>query len=121
MPDLSLTSLITKAKARVYVRRMASSRLFEVVINHRDKPQSTISNLSWHEAQQKLHEQRLLMALQTLNLTPSRISEYLKRLEEEYFQRTGKFEDDLKWLNSTVSLNLVTTRRAPYVPQRLRQ
>ncbi len=121
MPSYSLTSLATKVKARVYARRMASSRLFEVVINHRDKPWSTISNLSWHEAQQKLHEQRLIMALQTLNLTPSRISEYIKRLEDEYFQRTGKFEDDLKWLDQTVNLSLITTRRTPYVPKRLRQ
>jgi hypothetical protein len=121
MPDYSLTSLITKAKARVYVRRMASSKLYEIVIDPRDKALTTIPDLSWYEAQQKLHEQRLLIALQTLNLTPSRITEYLKRLEEEYFQRTGKFEDDLKWLNNTVNLNLVTTRRAPYVPQRLRQ
>lgn len=121
MPSYSLTSLSTKVKARVYVRRMTSSKLFEVVLNYRDKPWSTISGLSWYEAQQKLHEQRLLMALQTLNLTPSKIAEYLKLLDEEYFGRTGKFEDDLKWLNNTVNLHLVTTRRAPYVPQRLRQ
>ena len=110
MADYSLTSLIHRARGRVYARRMASSPYHEIVVNHPLKPTFTISNLTYHEAQQRLNHERVLLALESLGLSPAKVSEYMKKLDEEHHQRTHKFDEDLKWLSENVNLNLVTTR-----------
>ena len=114
MPDYSLTGLINRVRGRVRQRRMISSPYHEIIINHPLRPTTTIQNLTFYEAQQRVHQERLQMALESLNLTPSKISELMRKLEDEHHQRTYKFDDDLKWLSEHADLKLVTTRRSKH-------
>lgn len=114
MSDYSLTGLINRVRGRVRQRRMISSPYHEVIISHSHRPTSTIQNLTFYEAQMRVHQERLQMALESLNLTPSKISELIKKLEDEHHQRTYKFDEDLKWLSEHADLKLVTAQRSKH-------
>jgi hypothetical protein len=113
MYEYSLTSLINKTKGRVRAQRMRTSSKFEILISPRNSPDRRISDLTFHESQHILHKERLVLALNMLNLSPAKTAEYMRKIDNEYHDRTGKFEDDIRWLSKQVNLSLLTTKRRP--------
>lgn len=104
MSEYSITSLIQRAKGRVYSRKAFGTKsLFNLVICKPDGSKTTIEGLTYHEAKAACHKQRLRYAIELLGLNPDQ--EEL-RLEQENKDRSYKFDDDIRWLVDHLDIKL---------------